>query len=181
VPPTSAGSENEPAPGPDPGVLAREQELHGARLEPHQGRTVGVLLRAVLTHDIVGPGAGDEAREHRRDLLPVKLGIVVLIEQPQSDHGRRHPGHAPHLPLGDRVKNVADLIGRHPHQLAVPALPDDVAGLGAVEVVGDPPSDAVELDAVGQGLAFSQRQVLRASAAAAARSGHPPAGAIGIG
>jgi hypothetical protein len=44
------------------------------------------------------------------------------------------------------VEHVADLIGRHPHELAGPALAD-VVRMGAVEVVGDPSTDAVELDA----------------------------------
>ena len=124
-----------------------------------------ILLGAVLAHDVVGPGPGDEAREHRRDLLPVELGVVVLVEQPQPDHRRRHPRHAADLALGDRVEHVADLLGRHPHQLARAALAD-IARVGAVEVVGDPAADPVELDAeddlvaVGQGLAFAERQVL---------------------
>ena len=58
-----------------------------------------------------------------------------------------------------------DLLGRHPHQLARAALAD-IARMGAMEVVGDPPPDPVELDAeddlvaVGQRLAFAERQVL---------------------
>ena len=146
-------------------VLARQQQLHGAGLQPDQGGAVGILLGAVLAHDVVGPGAGDEAREHRRDLLPVELGIVVLVEQPEPDHRRRHPGHAPDLPLGDRVEHVQHLLGRHPDRLAHTALAD-IARVGAVEVVGDPAPDPVELDAeddlvaVRQGLALRERQVL---------------------
>jgi len=30
---------------------------------------------------LFGRGLGDEAREHRRSLLPVELGVVVLVEQ----------------------------------------------------------------------------------------------------
>jgi hypothetical protein len=41
---------------------------------------------------------------------------------------------------------VTDLIRRHPHELAHTTLAD-VARMGAVEVVGDPAADAVELDA----------------------------------
>ena len=60
---------------------------------------------------------------------------------------------------------MQDLLGRHPDQVG-PALLPDVARVGAVEVVGDPAPDAVELDAeddlvaVGQGLALAERQVL---------------------
>jgi hypothetical protein len=63
------------------------------------------------------------------------------------------------------LEHVADLVCGHPHQLAGPAL-TDVARVGAVEVVGDPAADPVELDAeddlvaVGQGLALAERQVL---------------------
>ena len=118
-------------------VLARQQQLHRAGLQTDQRRPVLILLGAVLAHDVVRAGPGDEAREHRRDLLPVELGIVVLVEQPEPDHRRRHPRHAADLPLGDRVEHVQDLVGRHPHRLAGPAL-TDVARVGAMEVVGDP-------------------------------------------
>ena len=125
-----------------------------------------ILLGAVFAHDVVGPGPGDEAREHRRDLLPVELGVIVLVEQPQPDHGRSDPWHAPDLALGDRVEEVADLIGRHPDQLAHTALAH-VARVRAVEVVGDPSADPVELDpeddlvAIGQRLALPERQMFR--------------------
>jgi hypothetical protein len=103
-------------------------------------------LGAVLAHDVVRPGTRDEAREHRRDLLPVELRVVVLVEQPQPDHRRRHPGHAPDLSLSNRVEDVAHLIGRHPDQITRTTLAD-ISRVGAVEVVGDPASDSVELDA----------------------------------
>jgi hypothetical protein len=67
------------------------------------------------------------------------------------------------------VEHVADLLGRHPDQLAAAALAD-VARMGAMEVVGDPPPDPVELDAeddlvaVGQRLAFVDWQVLGGAA-----------------
>jgi hypothetical protein len=146
-------------------VLARQQQLHRARLQADQRRAVRILLGAVLSHDVVGSGTRDKSREHRRDLLPVEFGVVVLVEQPQPDHRRRHPRHAPDLPLGDRVEHVTDLLGRHPHQVG-PALLAHIAWVDAVEVVGDPPPDPVELDAeddlvpIRQGLAFAERQVL---------------------
>jgi hypothetical protein len=146
-------------------VLARQQQLHGAGLQPDQRRPVLVLLGGVLANDVVGPGPGDEAREHGCDLLPVELGVVVLVEQPQPDHRRRHPGHTPDLALGDRVENVAHLLRRHPDQLG-PALLTDIARMGPVEVVGDASADPVELDteddlvAVRQRLALGKRQVL---------------------
>ena len=133
---------------------------------PTSAAPLGVLLGTILAHDVVGPGARDEAREHGRDLLPVELGVVVLVEQPQADHRRRHPRHAPDLPLGDRVEHVQHLSGRDPDQVG-PALLAHVARMGAMEVVGDPAPDPVELDAkndlvaVGQGLALAERQVLR--------------------
>ncbi len=67
---------------------------------------------------------------------------------------------------------MADLIRGHPDQLARTTLAD-VARMGAIEVVGDPASDAVELDAeddlvaAGQGLALAERQMLGRTAFAA--------------
>jgi hypothetical protein len=127
-------------------VLTRQQQLHRPGLKPDQRGAILILLGAVLTHDIVGPWPGDEAREYRRNLLPVELGVVVLVEQPQPDHGRRDPRHAPDLPFGDRVEHVADLFRRHTNQLARTALAA-IAGVGAMEVVGDPPPDPIVLDA----------------------------------
>ena len=146
-------------------VLARQQELHGTGLQADQGGTIRVLLGAILAHDVLGTGTNDEAREHRCDLLAVELGIVVLVQQPQAHHRRRHPGHAADLALGDRVEHMQDLLGRHPDQLAHTTLAD-IARMGAMEVVGDPAPDPVELDAkndlvaVRQRLALAERQVL---------------------
>jgi hypothetical protein len=64
------------------------------------------------------------------------------------------------------------LLGRHPDQLADAPLPD-IAGMSAMEVVGGPAADRIELDAeddlvaVRQGLAFCERQVLPAALALA--------------
>ena len=61
---------------------------------------------------------------------------------------------------------MADLVGRHAHQIAGTAL-SDIARMSGVKVVGDPPADPIEFDteddlvAVRQGLAFVERQVLR--------------------
>jgi hypothetical protein len=146
-------------------VLARQQQLHRPGLQADQRCPVLILLGTVLAHDVVGPGPRDEACEHRRDLLPVELGIVVLVEQPQPDHRRRHPWHAPDVALGDRVEHMQDLLGRHPDQVG-PALLTDIARMSAVEVVRDPPPDPVELDAeddlmpVGQRLALPEREML---------------------
>jgi hypothetical protein len=76
------------------------------------------------------------------------------------------------------MKQMADLIRRHPDQLARAALAD-VARMGAMEVVGDPAPDPVELDteddlvAVGQGLALGKRQVLGGEHLQLQRDGEP--------
>jgi hypothetical protein len=63
------------------------------------------------------------------------------------------------------TSSAPGLVTKHPHQITGAALPD-VARMGAVEVIGDPPADPVELDAeddlmaVRERLAFVQLQML---------------------
>ena len=95
----------------------------------------------------------DEERVHRRDLLPVELGVVVLVEQEQLHDAGREARHAAQLPGVDRIDDVHDLGRRDAHDLAGNAGIGDVARMPAQEVVGDPPADRVELDALADDVA----------------------------
>lgn len=68
-------------------VLARLQHHDLAGLQVHRSFAAFVTLG-----DIEGLGRrrrGDEQRMHRRDLLPVELGVIVLVEQEQLHDARR--------------------------------------------------------------------------------------------
>ena len=83
---------------------------------------------------------------HRRDLLPVELGIVVLVEQEELHDAGGEAGDATQLSGIDRIDDVHDLGGRHAHDVAGKAGVGHVAGMPAQEVVGDAPPDRIELD-----------------------------------
>ena len=110
---------------------------------------------------------GDEERVHRRDLLPVELGVVVLIEQEQLHDAGREARNAAQLTGIDRIDDVHDLEGRDADDLAGKARIGHVARVPAQEVVGDAPADRIELDplpdhvAAGHGLVPVERQHLR--------------------
>ena len=106
---------------------------------------------------------------HRRHLLPVELGIVVLVEEEQLDDRRREPRDAAQLPGIDRIDDVDDLGRRNAHRLADEARIGDVARMAAEEVIGDAPADAVELDALADDVAAGAAP--RCGSAAASRTG----------
>ena len=109
----------------------------------------------------------DEERVHRRDLLPVELGVVVLVEQEQLHDAGREARDPAQLAGIDRIDDVHDLGGRDPHDLAGKPGIGHVARVPAQEVVGDAPPDRIELDplpddvAAGHDLVPIQRQHLR--------------------
>ena len=104
---------------------------------------------------------------HRRDLLPVELGVVVLVEQEQLHDAGREARDAAQLTGIDRIDDVHDLGGRDAHDLAGKPGIGHVARVPAQEVVGDAPADRVELDALpddvaaGRDLVAIERQHLR--------------------
>ena len=51
-------------------------------------------------HGLFRRGLGDEAREHRRGLLPVEFGVVVLVQEEQTHHGGRDMRQPPDLARG---------------------------------------------------------------------------------
>ena len=61
----------------------------------------------------VALGPAHEADEHRRDLLAIQLGIVVLIERRASPARRREAGYASELPSVHRINDVQYGLGRH--------------------------------------------------------------------
>ena len=103
---------------------------------------------------------------HRRDLLPVELGVVVLIEQEQLHDAGCEAGNAAQLAGIDRVDDMHDLEGRDADDFAGKTRVGHVAGVPAQEVVGDAPADRIELDplpdhiAAGHGLVAVERQHL---------------------
>ena len=109
----------------------------------------------------------DKERVHRRDLLAVEFGVVVLIEQEQLHDAGGEAGDATQLSGIDRIDDVHDLGGRHPHDVARKPGIGHVAGMPAQEVVGHAPSDRIELDALadyvaaGHDLVAIERQHLR--------------------
>ena len=148
----------------DGDILARIEpdDLAGADLDA--ARVVLVLGRG---QRVLRRGRGDEHRIHRRDLLPVELGIVILIEQEQLHDGGRQFRDAAQLTALHRVDHMDHLGGRHPRDLAREARLGAVARVAAQEVIGDAPPDPVELDAltdriaIGRGAALFQRQHFR--------------------
>jgi hypothetical protein len=138
-------------------VLARQQHLHRAGLEAGDGGAVGIGL-GLAHHRLFRRGLGDEAREHRRGLLPVELGVVVLVEQEQPHHRRRDMRQPPDLAGVDRPVDVQHVLGRHAHRLRDHrALIGAVAGMAAAEVVGHAPADRVELDPAADAVAVRRR------------------------
>ena len=90
---------------------------------------------------------------HRRDLLPVELGVVVLIEQEELHDAGREARNAAQLPGIDRIDDVHDLEGRDANDLAGKPWVRHVARVPAQEMVGDTPADRVELDALPDDIA----------------------------
>jgi hypothetical protein len=138
-------------------VLARQQHLHRAGLEARNGGAVEIRL-GLSHHGLFGRGLGDEAREHRRGLLPVELGVVVLVEQEQPHHGRRDMRQSPDLARIDRPVDVQHVGRRHAHRLRDHrSLVGAVTRMPAAEVVGHPPPDPVELDPAADAVAVGRR------------------------
>ena len=88
----------------------------------------------------------DEERVHRRDLLPVELGIVVLVEQEQLHDAGGKARYPAQLPGIDRIDDVHDLGSRDAHDVASKTGVGHVARVPAQEVIGDAPPDRIELD-----------------------------------
>jgi hypothetical protein len=134
-------------------ILARQQDLHRAGLEAGDRRAVGIGL-GLAQHRLFGRRLGDEAREHRRRLLPVELGVVVLVEQEEPHRRRGDVRQPPELAGVDRPVDVQHVLGRHPHRLRDHRpLIGAVAGVPPAEVVGDAAADRVELDPAADGIA----------------------------
>ena len=68
---------------------------------------------------------------HRRDLLPVELGVIVLIEQEELYDAGREARHATQLSGIDRVDDMDDLEGRDADNLPGKARVGHVAGVPA--------------------------------------------------
>ena len=137
-------------------VLAREQHLQRAGLQAGGGDAVVGDLR-FAEQRLLGRGLGDEAREHRRGLLPVELGVVVLVEQEQPHHCGRDMRQPPDLAGVDGSIDVQHLACGHPHRLGDHrAAVGAVAGMPAAEVVGEPTADRVELDAAADAAAAAK-------------------------
>ena len=96
-------------------VLARLQQPHGAGLEVDVGRVSGRIVGVGRCLGRIVRQILDEAGEHRRGLLAVQLGIVVLIEHPELDDRRRHPRHAAELAGAIGAVDVQHFGGRHAH------------------------------------------------------------------
>ena len=75
-----------------------------------------------------GAGVRDEERVHGRDLLPVELGIVVLVEQEQPHDAGREAGDSAQLAGIDGVDDVHDLRGRDTYDVANKARVGHVPG-----------------------------------------------------
>ena len=99
----------------------------------------------------------DEQRVHRRDLLPVEFGVVILIEQEELHDAGREARNAAQLPGVDRIDDVHDLERRDANDLAGKPGIGDVARVPAQEVIGDAPADRIELDALPDHVAARQQ------------------------
>ncbi len=93
---------------------------------------------------------------HRRDLLPVELRVVILIEQEELHDAGREARDAAQLPGIDRIDDVHDLECRDAYDLAGKPWIGHVARVPAQEVVGDTPTDRIELDALPDHVAARQ-------------------------
>ncbi len=101
----------------------------------------------------------NEQRVHRRDLLPVELGVVILVEQEELHDAGGEARDAAQLPGIDRVDDVHDLGGRHADDLAGKSGVGHVARMPAQEMVGDAPPDRVELDPLPDDIAARRHLV----------------------
>jgi hypothetical protein len=90
----------------------------------------------------------DEQRVHGRELLPVELGVVVLVQQKQLDDAGGEARHPAQLPGIDRIDDVHDLGRRDTHDLARKPRIGHVARVSAQEVVGHAAPDCIGLDAL---------------------------------
>ena len=107
------------------------------------------LIERIL-HIATNPGA----REHRRGLLPVKLRIIILIEQKQPHHRRGHMRQAPDLARIDGAVDVQNVPGEDPDSIRHrDPLVGAVARVTAAEVIRHPPPDPVELDPAADAIA----------------------------
>ena len=104
---------------------------------------------------------------HCRDLLPIELGIVVLVEQEQLHDTGREARYSAQLPCIDRIDDVYDLGCWDPDDFASKAGVGHVARVPPQEVVGRAAPDRIEFDplpdrvAAGRDLVPAQRQHLR--------------------
>ena len=94
-------------------LLARLEHDDLARL--HVQHPLAGLVALGPVERGLGCRRGDEQRVHRRHLLPVELGIVVLVEQEQLHDPGGEARDAAQLAGIDRVHDVQHLGRRHPH------------------------------------------------------------------
>ena len=83
---------------------------------------------------------------HCRDLLPVELGVVVLIEQEQLHDAGGEARDATQLAGIDRIDDVHDLGRRDPNDLARKPRIGHVAWMPTQEVIGHTSPDRIEFD-----------------------------------
>ena len=132
-------------------VLAGLQNLQRARLQP--GERAPLASGSAFAHQVVlGVLARDETREHRGGFLRTSSASSYWSSSLSLTSARASHGFAPDLARAQRAEQMDDFAGgidaHRVHPAPVPtSAPADRPRMRAVQVVGDAPSELVELDA----------------------------------
>jgi hypothetical protein len=120
-----------------------------------------------LTHQRIFRGlARDEAREHRRGLLAHQFGIIVLVELVELHERPGQPRFTADLSGAQRAEQVQDVPRGDPDRIQTARTGHRcqraIARMALIQVVGDPPSKAIELDPGADHVAVLEFTVQRA-------------------